>query len=351
MNQDMLKETVRALMAPGKGILAADESAATVEKRFAPIHLENTEDNRRAFRELFFTAPGVSEYISGVILFDETIRQNASSGKSFVSILQTEGIVPGIKVDKGTEPMPGSENEKRTKGLDDLAQRMEEYGHLGARFAKWRAVITIGEGLPTAKNILENTSTLAKYARICQEAGIVPIVEPEVLMDGNHTIEQCRQATIETHTALFVQLVEQGVILEGLILKSNMVVPGKDCPEQATAAEIAEATLGVFTQTVPSTIGGIVFLSGGQSEQQATENLNEMNKHKDLPWPLTFSYARALQDSATKAWAGKLENIIKAQETFVIRAKLNSLARRGEYTAEMEPVGIEGFQVAQANQD
>jgi len=346
-----LVSTVQLLMAPGKGLLAADESAATVEKRFAPIHLENTEDNRRAFRELFFTAPEIEQYISGVILFDETIRQKASSGEMFVSILQKQGIVPGIKVDLGVEAMEGHPNEKVTKGLVGLEGRMSEYYGLGARFAKWRSVITIGQGCPSEANIIENMTTLAAYAKICQAAGIVPIVEPEVIMDGSHTLEHCAEVTAQVEQELFRQLKASEVALEGLILKSNMVIAGKDCPVQPDSSAIAKATLETFTKNVPSNIGGIVFLSGGQSEKQSTKNLNEMHKQSQLPWPLTFSYARALQDSATKTWSGKPENVKKAQEVFIHRATMNSLASLGTYEESIEMESVESFGESQASQD
>ena len=349
--QQKLSATVKALTVPKKGILAADESANTVEKRFAPIGLENTEDNRRAFRELFFTAPGVADYISGVILFDETIRQKASNGKTFVAILEEQGIVPGIKVDKGVAAMEDSPEEKITNGLEGLPERLAEYVSLGARFCKWRAVITIGEGLPTQANILENARILTAYAKACQEAGLVPIVEPEVLMDGKHSREQCKVATTQIQTALFAELQLQNVWLPGLILKSNMVIEGKDFTPHSTAAEIAHDTIETFEQVVPENIGGIVFLSGGESEQDATKNLNEMHKNRNLPWPLTFSYARALQDSATKTWAGKPENFSHAQEIFIARAKLDSLATIGEYNPSLELKGVSTFAESQASQD
>ncbi len=346
-----LIETVKNLMAPGKGILAADESAGTVEKRFNPIHLENTEDNRRAFRELFFTAPGISKYISGIILFDETIHQTASDGRTFVSVLQQEQIIPGIKVDQGTEAMPQSPQEKVTKGLEGLPARLSAYYNLGARFAKWRAVITIAEGLPTQENIDSNANTLAEYAKDCQEAGIVPIVEPEVMMDGIHSLERCQEVTMRVHQALFKALAAHGVVLEGIVLKSNMVISGKDAPEQASVQQVAQATLETFLQTIPHNIGGVVFLSGGQSEKLATEHLNEMHQRKDLPWPLTFSYARALQDSATKVWSGNPQHFPAAQEVFIMRAKLNSLALTGQYRPDMEMQGVKGFDESQASQD
>ena len=338
-----LNKIAKQMVAPGKGILAADESEKTVGKRFASIGLENNEDNRRAFREMLLTAPGEGEFISGVILHDETIRQNVGmgldpslQGKSFVAILQAEGILPGIKVDLGLADMPSSPNEKLTKGLDGLAARLKEYVFLGAKFCKWRSVITIGDGIPTDANIRQNAKDLATYALVCQENGLVPMVEPEVMLDGNHSIEQCQEASLKILTALFEELKNDGVAIEGIILKTNMVLPGKDSGTKASPEEVAKATVENFKKVLPGSLTGVAFLSGGQSEIEATENLNAMNQLGALPWTLTFSYARALQDGATKAWQGKKENLELAQKVFLHRAKMNSLASQGKYSEEME---------------
>lgn len=351
MDDHSLRLIAYQLLVPNKGLLAADESAKTVEKRFAPINLPNTEDNRRAFRELFFTAPGISQYISGVILYDETIRQQASTGQMFVSLLQEQNIIPGIKVDLGLEPMPNSLEEKVTKGLDGLAERLAEYVSLGAKFAKWRAELEVSEALPSQACIEENNHRLTEYAWLCQQAGLVPIVEPEVMMTGNHSLERCQQVTTQVLENLFTQLKAKGVVLEGLLLKSNMVIAGKDFATPSTPEQVASATIQTFTQAVPKEVAGIVFLSGGQSERQATSTLNEIEKRKDLPWPLTFSYARALQDSATKVWAGKPENLPAAQAEFVFRAKLNSLARQGKYDPAMEHPDFNQPEASSASQD
>jgi len=324
------------MVVPGKGILAADESTGTCEKKFAKAGIPCTQDSRRAYRELFFTTPGFGEFISGVILYDETIRQSASNGKKFVDILKGVGILPGIKVDQGVKEMDGSPNEKVTKGLDGLPERLKEYAKLGAKFAKWRAVITIGEGLPTDANLRQNAKDLAAYAKDCQEAGLVPIVEPEVLMDGSHDISACRDASERTLTALFEELKSAGVAIDGIILKTNMVVPAKDCPKQATPEEIAEATLGLFKKVLPKELVGQAFLSGGQSEEEATANLDAINKKGPLPWKMSFSYGRALQNTALKTWNGKAENVPAAQKAFLHRAKMNSLATLGKYSKEME---------------
>ncbi len=330
-----LSIVAKALMAPGKGILAADESDATIQKRFESVNLESNPASRIAYREMLFTAPGAENYISGAILFDETIRQSASSGESFVKILEQKGILPGIKVDMGTEPF-GASGEKLTRGLDGLEERVKGYVALGAKFAKWRAVFGIGGGLPTDECVKGNASRLARYAKICQMAGLVPIVEPEVLMDGSHTQQNCEAVTERVLTEVFAQLKQQEVDLTGILLKPNMVVSGSECPEQANSGEVAEATLRVFLKTVPPEVPGIVFLSGGQSPAEATANLNEMNKNGHLPWPLSFSYGRALQAPALQAWAGKPENVTSAQAAFLRRAELNSLARAGTYLPEME---------------
>lgn len=334
MNAAELHTIAQTLLAPGKGILAADESMGTIEKRFAKINLPSTEENRRAYRDMLFTAPGIGEYISGVIMFDETIRQNAEDGRSFVEVLNAEGVLPGIKVDLGTQDMEGSPEEKVTKGLDGLSERLDEYVKLGAKFAKWRAVITISEHTPTDENLRQNAKDLAAYAKACQEAGLVPIVEPEVLMDGAHSQERCREVSERTLRAVFEELEKAGVVLEGMILKTNMVVPGKEAAEQATAEQIAEVTVQLFHEVLPDALPGQAFLSGGQSEIEATVNLNAINQKRPLPWTLTFSYGRALQDSALKEWGGKAENVKSAQKILMHRAKMNSLAALGTYTRE-----------------
>lgn len=336
MNKDELIQNAQKMVAPGKGILAADESTGTIQKRFDLISAECTEENRRAYRELLFTTPGVEEFISGVILYDETIRQSSKEGVPFAELLSKKVILPGIKVDTGAKELAGSLNEKITEGLDGLRERFAEYYKLGARFSKWRAVITIGEGIPTDYCINVNAHALARYAALSQEANIVPIVEPEVLMDADNTIEVCSEVTTKTLERVFNELRAQRVMLEGMILKPNMVISGKKCPTQATKEQIAEATIVCFKKVVAAEVPGIVFLSGGQSEVQATENLNEMNKTAPHPWELSFSYGRALQESALKAWGGKPENVKAAQEAFYLRAKLNSLARTGKYDNSME---------------
>lgn len=334
MDSSLLQKVAAQMVFPGKGILAADESNATIEKRLAKINVPSTEDNRRAYREMLFTTPGLSEYISGVILYDETFRQNASTGKSFVSMLEHAGILPGIKVDLGTADMIGSPNEKVTKGLEGLHERLVEYAKLGAKFCKWRAVITIGVGLPTDDNIRQNTKDLAAYAKACQECGLVPIVEPEVLMDGTHSMARCAEVSEKTLTVLFEELKKAGAVIEGMILKTNMVVPGKESGETASAEAIADATLALFKKILPNNLPGQAFLSGGQSEVEATVNLNEMSKRGPHPWKLSFSYGRALQDSALKAWGGNQENVAAAQTTLAKRAKMNSLASFGTYQGE-----------------
>lgn len=322
------------MVAKGKGILAADESSGTIERKFAKVGLTSTEDNRRAYRGMLFTSPGIGNYISGAILFDETIKQKAPDGRTMVSILEAEGILPGIKVDQGTKDMEGSPGEKITKGLDGLGERLKEYATLGAKFAKWRSVITIGNGIPTDANIKQQTKDLAAYALECQKAGIVPMVEPEVLMDGGHTIERCVEASEKTLTALFEELKAAGVDISGTILKTNMMVPGKESGTRATPEQVADATVAVFKKVLPNDLPGQAFLSGGQEDVEATENLNAINKKGPFPWNLSFSYGRALQDSALKAWNGKSENIIAAQQVFLKRAKMNSLATEGKYKGE-----------------
>lgn len=331
-----LTSIAKQMVAPGKGILAADESVKTVDKRFVPIGLGNTEENRQAFREMLLTAKGIGQYISGVILFDETIKQQTSSGQSFVSVLQEEGVLPGIKVDQGAYDMPESPTEKLTKGLDGLGKRLVEYKKLGATFCKWRAIITISPTTPTDANIRQNAKGLAAYAKICQEHRLVPMVEPEVLIDGNHSREDAAKASERILTALFEELEKAEVLLEGLILKTSMVIAGKESREKETPEDVARATLAVFERVLPARLAGEAFLSGGQTEVQATENLNAMHQFGQLPWPLTFSFARALQDSATKIWQGKKENIAQAQKIFLHRAKMNSFASVGKYSPEME---------------
>ena len=337
MNTTELEATVRAMIARGKGLLAADESSGTIKKRFDSIGLESTETNRRDYRQMLFTTEGLEQAISGVILYDETIRQSTDDGRTLVSILQAKGIVPGIKVDKGTVPMAPGSAEKVTEGLDGLAKRYEEYYQLGARFAKWRAVYTITDQLPSWRNIRLNAQGLARYAAITQQSGLVPIVEPEVLMDGAHTIERCFEVTEAVQHAVFDALVAEGVVLELMVLKPNMVISGKDCPVQASAQQVAEATVRCFRRTVPAAVPGIMFLSGGQGDVQATENLNAINAMGvQHPWVFSFSYGRALQAPALKAWGGKKENVAAGQRALLKRARLNSAACRGEYRPEME---------------
>jgi fructose-bisphosphate aldolase class I len=330
-----LHETARAIVADHKGILAADESTGTIKKRFDSISVESSEENRRFYRHLLFTAPGMEDSIGGVILYDETIRQRADDGTPFPELLAEKGTLPGIKVDTGAQDLAGFPGEKVTGGLDGLRARLEEYVGLGARFAKWRAVITIGDGIPTDGCIHANAHALARYAALCQEAGLVPIVEPEVLMDADNTIDVCYDATARTLHATFDELDRMRVDLKGALLKPNMVISGKGCPVQATAAEIADKTIDCFVRHVPAAVPGIVFLSGGQTEVQATENLNAINQISG-PWPLSFSYGRALQQSALAAWGGDPSNAEAAQAAFLHRARMNSLAVAGEWSAEFE---------------
>jgi fructose-bisphosphate aldolase class I len=336
MSKQELESVAQAMVAKGKGILAADESMGTIKRRFDSIKIESNDNNRRAYREMLFTTKGVEEAISGVILFDETIRTTASDGTPFPQLLAKKGILPGIKVDKGPVDIPGFPGEVVTEGLDGLRGRLKEYKELGAKFAKWRAVITIGDGIPTDTCLQLNAHALARYAALCQEAVIVPIVEPEVLLDGNHTIERCQDVSEETLRITFWHLMEQRVHLEGMILKPSMVVSGKDNPRQAGVEEVAERTLRCLKRTVPSAVPGIAFLSGGQSAVSATEHLNAMNKMAPLPWQVSFSYARALQDPALKAWQGEPANVPAAQKIFYHRAKMNSAARSGSYSKQME---------------
>jgi len=331
-----LAKIARAMVAPGKGILAADESAPTIKKRFDSIHVESTEQNRLAYREMLFTTAGAEEFISGVILFDETIRQQTSSGVAIPDLLTRKGILPGIKVDKGAKDLALAAGEKVTEGLDGLRERVAEYRKLGARFAKWRAVINIGDGIPSDGCIHANAHALARYAALCIEGDLVPIVEPEVIMDGSHTIERCHDVTQRTLTAVFSELREQRVPLDEMILKPNMVLSGTTCQTQAGVRQVAEATLDCFRKTIPAEMPGIVFLSGGQSDELATAHLNEMNKIGGVPWQLSFSYGRALQAAPLKAWAGKAANAPAAQKAYLHRARCNGAARSGKYTEAME---------------
>lgn len=336
MNISELESTAKALVAKGKGLLAADESFPTIQKRFAALNIESTEETRRAYREMLFTTPGIEDFISGVIMFDETIRQKAGDGTPFVNILAGEGIIPGIKVDKGTVAMPGFPGEKITAGLDGLRERLSEYRDMGARFTKWRAVITIGSGIPTRACIDANAHALALYAALSQETGLVPVVEPEVLMDGDHDIERCAEATVAALSGVFPVLREYRVALEGMLLKPNMVLPGKQSPKQASVAQVAETTMRSLRRVVPAAVPGIVFLSGGQSPELATEHLNAMNALGPHPWEVGFSFARALQDPAMKTWKGMAANVPAAQRQFYHRAKCNSAARYGRYSDQME---------------
>jgi fructose-bisphosphate aldolase, class I len=336
MSKQALESVAQALVARGKGILAADESMGTIKRRFDSIKIESNENNRRAYREMLFATKGVEEAISGVILFDETIRTKASDGTPFPELLAKKGIIPGIKVDKGPVDLPEFPGEVVTEGLDGLRGRLKEYKELGAKFAKWRAVITIGNGIPTYTCLQANGHALARYAALCQEAEIVPIVEPEVLLDGNHTIERSQEVTEKTLKVTFSELFLQRVHLEGMILKPSMVVSGKDNPRQAGVEEVAQRTIQCLKRTVPAAVPGIAFLSGGQSAVSATEHLNAMNKLGPHPWQVSFSYARALQDPALKAWKGEAGNVTTAQRIFYHRAKMNSAARSGSYTPQME---------------
>jgi fructose-bisphosphate aldolase class I len=331
-----LEETAAAIVAEGKGILAADESDGTIKKRFDSIGVESTEEARRAYRDLLFTTEGAEDYISGVILFDETIRQSSADGTPFPKLLESKGVIPGIKVDKGAKPLALAEGETVTEGLDGLRARLDEYRELGARFTKWRAVITIGKTIPSEYCVWTNAHALARYAGLSQEAGLVPIVEPEVLMDGDHTIERSFEVTSRTLHAVFTELRDQRVHPEGMLLKPNMVLSGYECPEQASHDEVAAETIRCFERHVPAAVPGIVFLSGGQSDEDATANLNAMNALGEHPWQLSFSYGRALQAPALKAWAGKEENVEAAQRAYYHRAKMNSAARTGMYAPEME---------------
>ncbi|MGH8728649.1 MAG: class I fructose-bisphosphate aldolase [Burkholderiales bacterium] len=332
-----MEKTARAMVAKGKGILAADESFPSIKKRFDSIGIESTEDTRRAYREMLLTAKGAEQYISGVIFFDETLRQSSAKGEPFVEVLKRDGIIPGIKVDTGSKPLAGFPGEEVTEGLDGLRSRLQEYVKLGAKFCKWRAVINIGAVIPTAFGIEANAHALARYAALCQEQGLVPMVEPEVMMESDHSIERCYDVTVETLRRVFAQLADHRVVFENMILKTNMVVPGKKCADQANVKKVAEMTVRALLTSVPATVAGIVFLSGGQKPEPSTAHLNAMNgMGLQLPWPLSFSYGRALQDASLKTWQGKPENFAAGQRAFAHRAKMNGLATLGKYREEME---------------
>lgn len=336
MNRSELESNAKAMVAKGKGILAADESSGTIKKRFDGIQLDSTEEARRTYREMLLTAPGIAQYVSGVIFYDETLRQKTRDGVPFAQHLSKLGILPGIKVDTGAKSLAGFANETITEGLDGLRERLAEYYSLGARFAKWRAVIDIGESIPSRYAIVANAHALARYAALCQEANIVPIVEPEVLMDGSHSLERCEAVTSEALAAVFAELHSHRIHLEGMILKPNMVISGKKAATRASRQQVAEATVRTLKRYVPSAVPGIAFLSGGQNPAEATEHLSLMNQLGPLPWALTFSYGRALQDDALKTWGGKPENFASGQQAFLRRARLNGLACTGSYSAKLE---------------
>jgi fructose-bisphosphate aldolase class I len=338
VNLQVLEKTARELVAPGKGILAADESFGTIGKRFEAVGIEASEESRRQYREMLFTTEGIGEFLSGVILFEETLNQKASDGTPLSKVLENQGVIPGIKVDKSTVNMPLSPNEKFTQGLDGLHDRLSEYREQGARFTKWRAVITIGEGIPTEHCVEANAEALALYAAFAQDHDFVPIVEPEVLIDGDHSIEQCYDATEWMLHTTFDELYGHGVELSGMLLKPNMVISGKDAPEQAGVDEVARATVECLLRTVPAAVPGIVFLSGGQTDLQATQHLNTMNRMYEgsLPWELSFSYARALQGQPMEIWGGSVDKVEAAQRAFYHRARMNSAARSGSYSEDME---------------
>jgi fructose-bisphosphate aldolase, class I len=337
MNLSELNKVAEAMVAPGRGILAADESTGTIKKRFDTLGVESTADTRRDYREMLFrTKEAMTRYISGVILYDETIRQNAKDGTPLVKLIAQAGALPGIKVDKGIKPLPNCPGEVVTEGLDGLGERLAEYRGLGAKFAKWRAVIDIGAGIPSYNCLSANAHALARYAALCQDEGIVPIVEPEVLMDGDHDIDRCYQITEWTLKTVFEQLYYARVALEGMVLKPNMVVPGKKSPKRASVEEVAEKTLRVLKACVPAAVPGIAFLSGGQSDEDATAHLDAINKMGPLPWHVSFSYGRALQAAPQKTWSGKSENVAAAQRAFSHRAMMNSLAALGQWKADLE---------------
>ena len=336
MDEALLSKTAAAMVARGKGVLAADESSGTCEKRFKSVNVECTEETRRTYRGLLFTAPGAEQHISGVILFDETLRQKTNDGVLFPDYLAGKGILPGIKVDKGAMDLALCPGEKVTEGLDGLRPRLAEYFKLGARFAKWRAVITIGAGIPSHACLYANAHALARYAALCQEASVVPMIEPEVLLDGDHTVERCEEVTEAALRATYAAMAAHNVSVEHLILKTSMVVSGKECARQAPVDEVAERTIRVLKRTVPAAQPGIVFLSGGQTDEAATAHLNAMAAMKGLPWPLTFSYSRALQNPALKTWRGEAKNAAAAQKAFHHRAHMNGLAAQGKWKAELE---------------
>jgi fructose-bisphosphate aldolase, class I len=336
MERAELEATAEAMVAKGKGVLAADESTRTMNKRLQAVGVEPTDEARHSFRNLILTAVGASEFISGVIMFDETLRQTTSDGVPFPDHLARHDVLPGIKVDTGAKPLAGYPEETVTEGLDGLRERLAEYRELGARFAKWRAVIKIAPGLPTRGCIEANAHALARYAALCQEATIVPIVEPEVLMDGDHTIDRAEQVTTEVLRAVFAQLADQRVVIEGIVLKPNMLLSGYDCPEQAGVEDVAERTVSCFRRVVPAAVPGIAFLSGGQSDDLATAHLDAMNRIADVPWELTFSYGRGLLAAALKTWSGDGSKVDEAQATYLHRARCTAAARRGEYSETME---------------
>ena len=336
MNLSDLETVARGMVAKGKGLLAADESSSTIKKRFDGIKLDSTEEHRRTYRDMLLTAPGAQEWVSGVILYDETIRQKTSAGVNFADYLKSIGVLPGIKVDLGAKPLAGFAGETITEGLDGLRERLQEYYKLGARFAKWRAVIDIGKDIPSAFAIEANAQALARYAALCQEQQIVPIVEPEVLMDGDHSLERCEAVTNDTLQVVFDQLFKHRVYLEGMILKPNMVISGKKAANRASPQEVATATLRCLKRHVPSAVPGIAFLSGGQASQEATLHLSLMNQVAGLPWHLTFSYGRALQDAALKGWGGTAAGYAVGQKEYLKRARLNGLASTGRYTPDLE---------------
>jgi fructose-bisphosphate aldolase class I len=339
MDTMQITETAAELVAPGKGILAADESSNTIKRRFDSINVPSTEDNRRNYRELLFRTEGANEFISGIILYDETLRQNGADGAPLVQVIRDRGMIPGIKVDTGAKPLAGAPGEDVTEGLDGLRDRLAEYADLGARFTKWRATYAIGPGTPSRYCNEANAHALARFAALSQEAGLVPIVEPEVLMDGGHSIETCYEVTTATLREVYYELGTQRVALEGTLLKPNMVLSGKDASDRAGAEQVAEATVKCFKNTVPAAVPGVVFLSGGQSDDEATVNLDAINRHAasvGVPWELSFSYGRGLQAAPLKAWGGRSENIRAAQGAYYHRAKVTSAARRGEYTPDME---------------
>lgn len=336
MDELILRETAKALVGPGKGILAADESTGTIKKRFDTVAVESTPENHRIYRQLLFKTPGIEDFISGVIMFDETIRQATDEGVPFAKYLSDRGIIPGIKVDKGTTDMPNFPGERITQGLDGLRERLVEYKQMGARFTKWRAVITIGENTPTVTCINVNAEFLALFAALSQEVGLVPIVEPEVIMDGVHDMQKSEHATYQTLKGVFTKLSEYKIYFPGMLLKPNWVRPGRESGQEVSETEISESTLRVLKEVVPPEVPGVVFLSGGDTPSESTANLNEMNKKDEVAWQLSFSFGRALQEPVLKAWSGRSENVEVAQKAFYQRARLNSLARSGKYEKKME---------------